>query len=232
MSPEESPIGGADAAESASSKLLDEVLAGNKGAFDKLVGLHESQVYRTCLAITGNAQDAEDALQDAFLNAFRNLSKFRRESRFRTWLTRIAINESVRCLRRRRPAFALDDAVESDEEWTSKRVRDWGPNPEQALLQGELQQILENAVLALPPAYRVVFVLRDICHHSTAEVASVLGLKIPAAKSRLLRARLRVRQHLAEQFEKKRGSRGWLSEARGALRRLADRFCRSIGLKR
>ncbi len=231
MSPEETPIGGPRAAES-ENRLMDEVLAGNRQAFDELVRLHESDVYRTCLAITGNAQDAEDALQDAFLNAFRNLSKFRRESRFRTWLTRIAINESVRCLRKRRPALALDDAEESDQGWMPKRVRDWGPNPEQAFLQGELQQILENAVLTLPPSYRVVFVLRDICHHSTAEVASLLGLKIPAVKSRLLRARLRVRQHLAERFEKKRSWRGWLSEGRGVLHRLADRFCHSIGLKR
>ncbi len=231
MSPEETPIGGTGTAES-ENRLMDEVLDGNREAFDELVRLHESDVYRTCLAITGNPQDAEDVLQDAFLNAFRNLSKFRRESRFRTWLTRIAINESVRCLRRRRPALTLDDAVAMDQEWMPKRVRDWGPNPEQALLQGELQQILENAVLALPPAYRVVFVLRDICHHSTAEVASLLELKIPAVKSRLLRARLRVRAHLSERFEKKPGLRGWLGEARGALRRLADRFCRSIGLKR
>lgn len=229
---DETTASGNDGADNASGNLIDQVLAGNREAFNELVRRHESHVYRTCLAITGNAHDAEDVLQDSFLNAFRNLNHFRRESTFRTWLTRIAINESLRCLRKHRPSVSLDDPTETEDEWLPKKVGDWGPNPEQSLMAGELRQILEKAVLALPAPYRIVFVLRDICQHSTAEVATLLDLKVPAVKSRLLRARLRVREHLAERFTKKRRLREMFSHAREALGQLADRFCRSIGLKR
>jgi RNA polymerase sigma-70 factor (ECF subfamily) len=213
--------------------LVDRVLDGDKEAFNQLVRLHEAYMYRICLGITDNVSDAEDAMQNTFLNAFLNLGQFRREARFRSWLTRIAINEALRSLRKREgSAIYLDQPNESDESWMPKEISDWGPNPEQSLLAAELRQVVEDAILALPAPYRVVFVLRDICEHKSDEVAQVLNLSIAAVKSRLLRARLKVREHLSQRFKKQRDLRESLSQMGVVLRGLADRFCRFIGLKR
>ena len=224
---------GTDRAADPVEALLDRVLDGDKEAFNQVVRLHEAYVYRICLGITGNASDAEDAMQNAFLNAFLHLGQFRREAQFRSWLTRIAINEALRGLRKKRgAAIYLDHPHESDESWMPGEIFDWGPNPEQALLAAELRQVVEDAILLLPAPYRVVFVLRDICQHKGDEVAKVLNLSIPAVKSRLLRARLQVREHLARRFKKKSDLRERLGHVGVVLRGLVDRFCRFIGLKR
>ena len=180
--------------------LIDRVLGGEKRAFDEIVRLHEGYIYRTCVAITGNAEDAEESTQDTFLKAFRNLANFRRESRFTTWLTRIAVNESLQRLRRRRYTESLDTPAEGDEGPVPRQLEDWHPNPEQLYAAEELKQLVENAVLSLPQAYRVVFFLRDVLEQSNVEAAAALDLTIAAVKSRLLRARLMVREHLAEKL--------------------------------
>lgn len=220
-----------DRANDVSESLVDRALAGDEGAFNRIVELHQTYVYWVCLGVTGNSYDAEDAMQETFLKAFRGLHQFRREARFRSWLTRIAINEALQRLRKQKDSVAsLDEASETDEDWMAREVSDWGPNPEQSLLADELRQVLEDTVLALPARYRVVFVLRDICGHSAAEVAAVMNLKVPAVKSRLLRARLAVRERLALRFKRKGALRERLSQAKTVLLRLFDRFCRTVGI--
>lgn len=180
--------------------LVDRVLQGQKQAFDQLVRLHERYVYRTCAAITGSPEDAEEATQDTFIKAYRNLSSFRGDSRFTTWLTRIAINESLQRLRRRRYMDSLDAPSDGEDGPAPRQIEDWHPNPEQLYAADELKRLVEDAILALPPPYRVVFILRDVCQQSIVETATALDLTIAAVKSRLLRARMMVRERLAEKL--------------------------------
>lgn len=181
--------------------LVERVLGGEKQAFDEIVRLHERNIYRTCIAITGNDADAEEATQDTFIKAYCRLASFRREARFNTWLTRIAINESLHRLRGRGRMDSLDAAVESEEGPSPRQIEDWHPNPEQLYRAEELKALVEDAVLALAPRYRVVFILRDVCDFNVVETAAALDLTIAAVKSRLLRARLMVREQLAETLQ-------------------------------
>ncbi len=211
-------------------QLLGRVLAGDTRAFEEIVRLHQVYVYRTCLAITGNAEEAEDAMQDAFLKAYRHLIQFRGEARFTTWLTRIAVNEALQRLRKQKTMVSLDELVETDEASMPRQLEDWGPNPEELYSAEEMRQIVEEAIWALPVAYRIVFVLRDVCDQTTAETAEILNLGIPAVKSRLLRARLMVRESLTRQFRKSSTLVARILRTGTVIRTLAERFCRAIGL--
>jgi len=210
--------------------LVARVLAGDTRAFEEIVRLHEAYVYRTCLAITGNAEDAEDAMQGAFFKAYRHLIQFRGEARFTTWLTRIAVNEALQQLRKHKTTVALDELVETDEAWMPRQLKGWHPNPEQLYSAEEMRQIVEEAIWALPVPYRTVFVLRDVCDQTTTETAEILNLSIPAVKSRLLRARLMVRESLARRFTKSSTLGAQILRASSMIRTLAERFCRAIGL--
>ena len=180
--------------------LVDRALAGDTEAFEDLVRRHECRVYRTALALTGNPADAEEALQDAFLSVFQHLREFRRDSRFTTWLTRIAINAALQKIRRRRENVSLDDPEASEALFMPQRFESWRENPERLYAAEETRRIIEEAIASLPPAYRVVFVLRDVAEMDTVEAAEVVGLTIAALKSRLLRARLMMREALAARF--------------------------------
>jgi RNA polymerase sigma-70 factor (ECF subfamily) len=193
--------------------LVERALAGHTDAFEDLVRRHECRVYRTALALIGNAEDAEEALQDTFLNVHQHLHEFRRDSRFSTWLTRIAINAALHKLRRRRESISLDDPEVDKNAFTTQRLENWRDDPEQMCAAAELRQIVEEAILGLPPTYRVVFVLRDVAEMETVELAEALGLKIAALKSRLLRARLMVREALAERFAERPGLKSHLIRA-------------------
>ena len=208
--------------------LLDRVLAGDTQAFEEIVRLHQGYVYRTCLAVAGNAEDAEEATQDTFFNAYRHLTEFQRASRFTTWLTRIAINEALQRVRRRRNTISLDDPATSDEEMMPQKADEWHANPEQRYALQELRQFVEQAIRSLPPAYRVAFILRDVENLSTEEAAEAIGLSIPALKSRILRARLMVREALAARFERPRSLKSAMMRARSVLQEaLAARFSRA-----
>ncbi len=196
--------------------LVDRALAGDTEAFELLVRRHERRVYRTVLALTGKPEDAEEALQDTFLNAYQHLRDFRRDSRFTTWLTRIAINAALHKIRGRRENASLDDPDLSESAYMPQHFERWQENPEQVYAAAELRQLIEDAIQALPPAYRVVFVLRDVSEMDTVEAAEALGLTIAALKSRLLRARLMVRERLAVRLEGRPGLKsklvrtGWM----------------------
>ena len=182
--------------------LVAAAKAGNAKAFEELVNRYEHKIFRLAQNITQNREDAEDVMQEAFLKSFSNLDRFQGNSRFYTWLVRIAVNEALMKLRKRRPnQVSLDEPVETAEDSMPREIEDWGPSPEQRYAQTQLQEILSGAIAELDPAFRIVFLLRDVEELSTEETAELLGLSVPAVKSRLLRARLRLRQRLSKSFK-------------------------------
>lgn len=184
-------------------KLVESARAGDAAAFEELVGRYEGKIFRLTSNITGNKEDAEDAMQDAFLKAYSHLKDFHGESRFYTWLVRIAANEALMRLRKRRPNhFSLDQPIEGETDLMPRELEEWAPNPEQRYAQSEIGNIVSNLVDQLEDEYRIVLVLRDIEELSTQETAEALGISIPAVKSRLLRARLKLREKLHRYFRK------------------------------
>ena len=185
--------------------LVERVRAGDISAYDTLVRKYERQVFR----IAQNREDAEDVMQDAFLKAYEKLEQFQGNSKFYTWLVRIAVNESLMRLRKRRTGrmVSIDEDLETEEGTVPRDLADWAPDPEQNYTQTELGQILEKTIKGLPPGFKVVFELRDVQGLSTEDTAEALGLSIPAVKSRLLRARLQLRERLSRYFKKKAGSK-------------------------
>jgi len=189
------------------SVLVDAARNGDIGAFEQLVRRYDRNVFRIAQHITQNREDAEDVVQDAFLKAFQNLGQFQGQSKFYTWLVRIAVNEALMRLRRRRPerTVSLDEDVKTEEDSIPREVADWSPNPEQLYSQAELKDILSKTIQGLSPGFRTVFVLRDVEALSTEETAEALNLSIPAVKSRLLRARLQLRERLNKYFKRRNG---------------------------
>ncbi|HXZ28422.1 MAG TPA: sigma-70 family RNA polymerase sigma factor [Terriglobales bacterium] len=185
------------------STLVQAAKSGDLGAFEQLVKLYDRNIFRIAQHITRNREDAEDVVQDAFLKAYENLGQFQGQSKFYTWLVRIAVNEALMKLRRRRPdkIVSLDENIETEEDSMPREVADWSPNPAQLYDQAQLKQILSKVIQGLPPGFRTVFVLRDVEGLSTEETAEALGLSIPAVKSRLLRARLQLRERLNRYFK-------------------------------
>ena len=190
--------------------LVQGAKRGDLEAFSELVKRYDRNIFRIAQHITHNEEDAQDVVQDAFLKAYQNLDQFQGNSKFYTWLVRIAVNEALMKLRRRRTdrTVSIDEDVETEEGSMPREVADWGPNPEQLYGQSELSDILKKTIQGLPPGFRTVFVLRDVEGLSTEETAEMLGLSIPAVKSRLLRARLQLRDRLAKYFKSKRGGDG------------------------
>lgn len=177
--------------------------SGDLAAFDALINRYERKIFRLAQNITQNREDAEDVMQEAFLKAYEHLNEFQGNSRFYTWLVRIAVNQALMKLRKRRPnQVSIDDDIDTGEELMPRDVEDWGPSPEDRYKQTELGQILSTVISELEPGFRIVFQLRDIEELSTEETAETLGLSVPAVKSRLLRARLRLRQKLDRYFRR------------------------------
>ena len=185
--------------------LVRAAKGGDDKAFEELVRRYDRNVFRIAQHITQNREDAEDVVQDAFLKAFEHLEGFQGNSRFYTWLVRIAVNEALMKLRRRRPErmVSLDEEVKTEDDSVPREVADWSPNPEQMYNQAELREILTRTIQGLPAGFRTVFVLRDVEGLSTEETAQALDLSIPAVKSRLLRARLQLRDRLSRFFQKR-----------------------------
>ncbi|HEY4949555.1 MAG TPA: sigma-70 family RNA polymerase sigma factor [Candidatus Acidoferrales bacterium] len=181
--------------------LVAAAKGGDITAFETLVGRYERKIFRLAQNITQNKEDAEDVMQEAFLKSYQHLSEFQGNSRFYTWLVRIAVNQALMKLRKRRPnQVSLDEEVDTGEDTMPREVEDWGPSPEERYKQSELGGILSSTIAELEPPFRIVFQLRDIEELSTEETAEALGLSIPAVKSRLLRARLKLRQKLNRYF--------------------------------
>jgi RNA polymerase sigma-70 factor, ECF subfamily len=181
--------------------LVNAAKGGDVAAFEELVNRYESKILRLTKNITGNREDAEDAMQDAFLKAYSHLDGFQQDSRFYTWLVRIAANEALMRLRKRRPGqVSLDESIEGDTDLMPRELEDWRPNPEREYAQSELQALMAEVLEKLEPEFRIILVLRDIEELSTQETAEALRISVPNVKSRLLRARLKLREKFNRHF--------------------------------
>jgi RNA polymerase sigma-70 factor (ECF subfamily) len=185
--------------------LVARAQGGDQAAFTALVDHYQRKIYRIGKNITQNNEDAEDVLQETFLKAYEHLAGFQGNSKFYTWIVRIAVNEALMKLRKRKGDrfVSLDEPIETGEEEVKREIAVWEDNPEQRYSREEMQRILDEAVDDLKPDFRTVFVLRDIEELSTEETAEALGISVPAVKSRLLRARLALREKLTRQFKRK-----------------------------
>ena len=180
--------------------LIQRVLSGEKEAFYELIRPYERAVFLAAQTILQNETDAEDCAQEAVVKAFMYLKGFRQESKFSTWLIQIAINEAKMRLRkdRRHLYDSIEDAGEDEAgDYTPRDFADWREIPSEQLQRKELRQALERAINSLAPKYRQVFLLRDVQDLSIAETAAALGITTASVKTRLLRARLMMRDALA-----------------------------------
>jgi RNA polymerase sigma-70 factor, ECF subfamily len=200
MAPSKSPLDGFD-----ETRVVQRAQQGDTAAFTDLVSHYERRIFRLAKNITQSEEDAEDVLQETFLKAYEHLGGFQGQSKFYTWIVRIAVNESLMKLRKRKTdkTVSLDENFDTGEETVVREIAVWDENPEQRYSQTEIREILEKAVQTLRPAFRTVFVLRDVEDLSTEETAAALDLSIPAVKSRLLRARLQLREKLTRYFKRK-----------------------------
>ena len=184
--------------------LAAEAKRGDKGAFTELVNRYAHRVFRVARHITKNDQDAEDVLQDTFLKAYSRLGQFEGNAKFYTWIVRVAVNEALMRMRRgkNRVTISLDQELETNDGAVQRELPAETESPEESLSRMELRESLTQAIDSLSETYRPVFVLRDVEGLSTEETAEMLDLSIPAVKSRLLRARLQLRQKLRRFLKK------------------------------
>jgi RNA polymerase sigma-70 factor, ECF subfamily len=189
-------------------ELIAKVQSGQRELFYELVRPHERRLYTAAFAILRNEHDAEDTAQEAILKGFANIGKFRAEARFSTWLIQITVNEALMRRRRQRTVVmeGIDDHRDEDNEYTPREFADWREIPSEALERKEVRQRLAQALASLDRKYREVFVLRDMEHLNIQETAEALGISVASVKTRLLRARLMLRDLLAAGWEQ-----GWFS---------------------
>jgi RNA polymerase sigma-70 factor (ECF subfamily) len=187
------------------SVLVAQAREGDTAAFGELVRRYEGKIFRLAQHVTQNREDAEDVLQETFMKSYEHLDQFKGDSKFYTWIVRIAVNQALMKLRRRKTdkSTSLDETIDTGEDTLVREIAAWEENPEERYSREELGGILDTAIESLEPPYRSVFVLRDIDELSTEETAEALNLSVPAVKSRLLRARLQLREKLTRYFKRK-----------------------------
>src|SRR5215813_10775364 len=176
-------------------ELVHSTKRGDMNAFEELVRRYTKRVFCIAHLITRCREDAEEVSQETFLKVFLHLEDFEEKAQFSTWLTRIAFNTALANIRSRR-LRVVQETPEEQNGWLLEEVADSRANPEQLYSRSQLRAVLRQALEKLPQLHSTVFVLRDIQGLSTAETAAVLGVSIPAVKTRLLRARLQLRQNL------------------------------------
>jgi RNA polymerase sigma-70 factor (ECF subfamily) len=192
-------------------EMIAAILAGDTRLFHQLIRPHERSVYMMALSLLHNEADAEDAAQEAFLKAYRNLASFRGDSKFGTWLISITLNEARSRLRRKSniKTQSLDEPPDEEGHLSPALLRDWREIPSEALERQELRDVLRQAVTALPDIYREVFVLRDMEELNIAETAETLGISTASVKVRLHRARIMLQRALAPQLKLTNSTRRW-----------------------
>lgn len=196
-----SPLLEAGLLEASEHDLVVQAKAGSAGAFNTLVERYERRIFRLAQNIARNRQDAEDAMQNALVKAYLNLPGFREDSRFYTWLVSITVNEALMGIRRRRVnEVSMDDSNAPDGVLLRDEIEDCGPSPEQHYSRRQMQAILATTIHKLSPRDRMIFQLREVEGLSTQETAQALALSVSAVKSRLQRARLRLRKFLNSYF--------------------------------
>lgn len=181
-------------------ELVARAQRGDTQAFDQLVTRHEAKVYGLCLKMLGSPEDAEDVLQEVFVKAYQSLPSFRGDSAFSTWVYRIATNACLMRIRKKKLDTVPLDKPAGPEEDVTREIPDWTRNPASQVMNEEFRTVLAKHVNDLDPDNRIVFMLRDVHGLTTDDTASVLGLSVPAVKSRLHRARLYLRQRLNDYF--------------------------------
>ena len=179
---------------------VEALRTGDKAEFARLMDAYSAPIYRLALKMLADPQDAEDVLQTTFLKAFQHIGEFEGRSSLSTWLYRIAANEALMLLRRKRPELPLDEEPEEDQPPHPLQFADWGHLPERELLSGEAKKQSERAIQNLPEKLRIVFLLRDMQGLSIKETSAALNLSETAVKTRLLRARLNLREQLSAYF--------------------------------
>jgi RNA polymerase sigma-70 factor (ECF subfamily) len=183
---------------------LDSLRAQDREAFAALVDLTSGQLYSLLLRILNNEQDAEDILQESYIKAYAALPSFEGRSSLKTWLFRIATNEALMLIRKRKPQVQITELDDDSEEVEApKEIIDWCCLPESELMNSETRKHLDKAVAALPLNLRTVFLLRDVQGLSGEETASIMGISVDNVKTRLLRARFKLREELSEYFGEK-----------------------------
>ncbi len=199
------PLAESSPVEIVEAEQIEKARNGDARAFGDLIGKYERKIFRLAQHITQNREDAEDVLQETFLKAYEHLNQFQGNSKFYTWIVRIAVNQALMKLRKRKTdkTVSMDEGIDTGEDVVVREIAAWDEDPEQRYSREELNEILTAAVDSLAPAYRTVFVLRDVEDLSTEETAEALELSIPAVKSRLLRARLQLREKLSKFFKRK-----------------------------
>ena len=195
------------------AQIIAAIVRGETHLFYDLIRPHERSVYMMVLSLLQNEADAEDAAQEAFLEAFRNLSKFRAESKFSTWLISIALNEarSKLCQKKAMKIESPDARTEEDGHVSPAILRDWREVPPEALERKEVRQMIQLAVADLPGIYREIVLLRDVEELSVNESAEALGISVASVKVRLHRARMMLQKNLAPQLKQVNPERGWFS---------------------
>jgi RNA polymerase sigma-70 factor (ECF subfamily) len=182
--------------------LIGQIRAGNSKLFHQLIEPYERPLFALAYAVLKNAADAEEAVQEALMKVYQNLDQLQGAERFRSWLLRIALNEArMKRRRERRYLFEpLEDSAPNDAEYALRQFADWRELPSDFAEMAELRSAVRQAIENLPDKYREVYILSDNQHLSMEEIADVLGISIPAVKSRLHRARLRIQVQLAPRF--------------------------------
>ena len=195
------------------AQIIASILAGNTHEFHELIRPHERSVYVMALSLLQNEADAEDAAQEAFLKAFRNLANFRGDAKFSTWLISIVLNEARSRLRSRKNVKieSLDESPDGQDHVSPALLRDWREIPSEALERKEIRLLLQHAVADLPSIYREVFLLRDVEELSVNESAEVLGITVASVKVRLHRARIMLQKKLVPQLKRFNPRRRWFS---------------------
>jgi RNA polymerase sigma-70 factor (ECF subfamily) len=180
--------------------MIAQILGGQTEIFHELIRPYERSAYLMALSLLRNEAETEDTVQEAFLKAYRNLGRFRSESRFSTWLIAIVLNEARARLRRKQPGLtdSIDDTTEGSV--TPAQLTDWREIPSDSLERQEIRSLIRDALSALPLSYREVFILRELEERNVQETAETLGITVASVKMRLHRARMMLQKQLAPQL--------------------------------
>lgn len=184
--------------------FVDQLMAGDRQAFSELVDRTSGRIYNLGLRMLGNPQDAEDMLQETYIKAFKALPGFEKRSSITTWLFRIAVNEALMLLRKSKNIFHVDGYAGEEEDGEPEfDIVDWCCLPEHEFLSEETLLMLTRAAEQLSPALRMVFILRDVQGFSTLATAEILQINEDTVKTRLVRARLKLRGELSDYFRER-----------------------------
>ncbi len=192
--------------EGSSQFSIPALRSGDRSEFARLVEATSASIYRLGLKMLGNAQDAEDVLQNTYMKAFEHISEFENRSNLSTWLYRIAANEALMLIRKKHPETRIaevDEPESDDPDYRPLQLADWTALPEDILLSSEAKDRVDQAIRQLPAGLRIVFILRDMEDLSIQETADSLRLSTAAVKTRLLRARLRMRDNLSAYYDER-----------------------------